>query len=840
MGIQFSASANGTRNTGPVNMGGGANLIQRSLFSTDTPSLSYSSWYNPGTGSPAVSTADYYHMNGIWRARPYDLDTMGADGATIKAREGKRFVWMMCGDHPTGVTYQGGSDFFVGYSDDPQIWPDPNTLRMLRRQEDFINNVVDEYGYTQNTFFVYHWPYLVYNPDSAGDKFWIYAEAQSTSSARQHELGLFTTADFLSSTLVGPAIATSNFNGWTSLAYVNRIGVNDWEAYSLGTADSTPPITYYKYTSTDGLSWTRGAAVAGPGEYTEIAGQKYLLVNEQRSDNNYISLLAVDANLASQGTYTRISTAHGPSVGDGSHYPGPTYLQDVWGYEEDGVLSIYASRGFFQAGPSYTLNTGPYLNISPSYFDITGSITANVLDVTSIPVGVTLAVGQQLLFLSSQPVITSFGTGSGGLGTYNISTTSNLASTTIKIATNGGLWQQFLDLYYYITDATAAASAAPLGVTADCVSGVVTVSWNNCLPHQNYRVYRGTDATTQATLIGDVTGTSITDTPTPGDQYFYKVVTMNSGEQGSRIVSVYASNNSLMVTRHVNRAINDGCDPSTIDMTWLASVDSYLTTNDYYKYLMYWVDVRFGYKLDGSGFVSKIYCLGTTRLPRGGDYTPTTSNTFPSTSSNTSYSATSFRGTTPSWINNANTARGYFGNGRANPIQRKNEITAIVAYQRPSGTGIASLLGTGQFNRGWYLQQAAGASGNISFAMANVGGSALITATVAFASATAAHVAAGIFDGVNLTAYLDGVAGTPVDGSSLNNPGMLNDTALRGQYRTTATTSPVLMSGSRTGLQTLLTRAYTADNEGLFTGAGLIAFEKGSSQIVSDITAMYA
>ena len=830
--------------TGPVNMGGGANLIQRSLFSTSTPALSHSQYYNPGVGSPAVSTADYYHMNGIWRARPYDLDEMGSEGATIKAREGKRFVWMMFGDHPTGITYQGGGDLFVGYSDDPQIWPDPTTLRMIYRQENG-STIVDEFGFSQVNFFLYHWPYLVYNPDSVGDKFWIFTEGQA--NGRQHELGLLTTSDFLTTTNVGPVIATTDsspgandaFNGTTSLAYVHRNGTGDWVAYSQSTR-SAAFQGYVKYTSTDGLSWTAGAAVAGAGEYTDVSGQKYLLSRESRTDNDYISLLAVDASLVSQGTYTRISNAFGPSSGDGSHYPGPTYLQDVWGYEEDGVLSIYASRGFFQAGPSYTLNTGPYLGNSPTFFNITGSITSNVLDVTVIPDGMTLAVGYQLFFLSGQPSITSFGTGSGGLGTYNVSATDNRASGSIKIATNGGLWQQFIDLYSYVTDATAAASAAPLGVTADCVAGLVTISWNDCLPHQNYRVYRGTDATTQATLIGDVTGTSTTDTPTPGDQYFYKVVTMNSGEQGSRIVSVYASDNTLMVTRHVNRVINDGGDSTKIDMTFLASVDSYLTTNDYYKYLMYWVDARFGIKEDG-GFVSKIYCLGTTRLPRGGDYTPTTSNTFPSTSSNTSYSATSFRGTTPSWINNANTARGYFGNGRANPIQRKNEITAIAAYQRPSGTGIATLFGTGQFTRGWYIQQAAGASGNISFAMAASGGGSLITATVAFASATAAHVVAGVFDGSNLTAYLDGVAGTPVDASSLNNPGMLNDTPLRGQYRSTATTSPILISGARTGLQTLLTRAYnTSESEGLFTGACLVALEIGSAQIVDDITAMYA
>src|SRR6185312_11361722 len=179
MNLKLSSSASGTRNLGPVNMGGGANLIQRSLFSTNTPSLAYSSWYMPGSGSPAVSTADYYLMNGIYWSRPFDLDTMGTEGATIKAREGMRYVWMMGCDHPSSLNFQASGDFYVGYSNDPQVWPNPTTLRMLRRQEDAIN-VVDQDGFTQNTFCPYQLPHLVYNPDSSGDKFYIYAEGQSS------------------------------------------------------------------------------------------------------------------------------------------------------------------------------------------------------------------------------------------------------------------------------------------------------------------------------------------------------------------------------------------------------------------------------------------------------------------------------------------------------------------------------------------------------------------------------------------------------------------------------------------------------------------------------------
>lgn len=64
--------------SGPINMGGGPSLIERSLFSSNAPNLTPSQWYTPGNGSPAVSTSDYYLMSGLVYSKPYDLDTMGA------------------------------------------------------------------------------------------------------------------------------------------------------------------------------------------------------------------------------------------------------------------------------------------------------------------------------------------------------------------------------------------------------------------------------------------------------------------------------------------------------------------------------------------------------------------------------------------------------------------------------------------------------------------------------------------------------------------------------------------------------------------------------------------
>lgn len=843
--LRLSSSASGTRNV-IVNMGGGANLVQRSLFATNTPSLPYSQWYKPGAGSPAVSTSDYHNISGLYWTRPYDLDTMGAEGATIKAREGFRYVWMMGPDHGSSTVFNDSTSLYVGYSNDPQTYPSPSTVKMLR-WEGTVATLTDQLGQSQVNYSLYQTYFLVYNPDSAGDKFYIYGE--SNANGFQHELGLITTADFLTTTMVGPAIPTTTFGGWGSFGRPQRLGVNNWVVYAFGKPDgSATSVVYYKYTSTDGFAWTPDFSkiLAGPGPYITVGGADYMLTTENGSPNSYISLLAVDANKQSLGTYTRLSSAFGDNGSTNSLqiYPGPTYLQDVDCYVEDGVASIYATRGFF-SGVNNQLMSGPYLGNFPTFYDITGSITGNtLLTVTAVPTPGTvppLAVGFRLLVSGATIVITSFGTGTGGTGTYNITSVANQASGTITIATNGGLMNQFVDLYSIIADSSAATLAAPVGVTADCVSGVVTVSWSDVLPNNSYRIYRGATVGTQATLIGTVSGSSITDSPTVGSQYFYKVVKMSGGtEQKSRIVNVYCSNNTLMVTRHVNRVINDGGDTSKIDMTFLATADATLTTKDYWKYLMMYADVRFGIKVDGSGFISKVYCLGTTRNPKYGDYTPTTSNSFPSTSSNTSYSATSFRGTTPSWINNASSAHGFFGNGRMNLIQRKTEITMIAAYQRPSGTGVLGLFGNGE-NGGFYLRQESGASGNVTFAMSPYGSSTYTTATTPFASATTAHVAAAVFDGSTGTAILDGVAGTPIDFSAFYpTTAMTTASWLRGQYGSSSNSQgPAFASGSSSARANYSTRTYNLSNEALATFACLAVFEKGSATIASDIAALY-
>lgn len=768
---------------GPVGQGGGPLLLEANVFAPNPP-IYPSAYYIAGTGNPAVSTADYYLMNGIYWLQCYDLAAMGSDGATIQTREGNRYVWMIGPDHPNSANFQGSSHFRVGYSNDPQILPDPGTLRTLLR----YNTLITTGG--QTGFTLYQAPYLVYNPDSAGDKFWIYAEGLPSSPSRQHELGLFTTSDFLTSTLVGPVIQNAANGGWSSLGRVYRTGVNTWYAISL--TDPNNFLNYGYYTSTDGLAWTlqysltpqdalhnisvNGSFIGlGSADNITYASQEYALAREQTNGNvapsvSYATLVPVDSgfNLLTSPAAIRLTSSHS------NLYPGPTFLQNIGLYKEDGIAHINVTRGFPTSGTQFSLQSGTY-------------------------------------------------------------------------AQGGGLWQQFLDRYAFIYDATTAADAAPSGVKASCTSGVVTLSWDNIVTGATYRIYKGSSSGTQTTLVGDVTGTSTTHSPTTGQQWWFKVVKLNAGvEKSSRVVHCYVSSAILAVNKHINRVIDDGGDATKIDATFLTSVDSYLTTNNYHRYLLHWADARFGVKLDGSGFVSKVYDFGTTRLPRGGDFTPTTSNTFPSTSSNTSYSATSFRGTTPSWVNNAGTAHGYFGNGIGNNIQRKVELTVIAAYQKP-GTLKSTLIAMGEVSTaytGMYLVHGSGTPGTVSVGLSDrpTSTSTFTTATIASSSATAAHVIAGVFDQVNLTCYSDGVAGTPVSATALANPDLTNDTALRGHYAQTASQGPFLGSGSQDSKINHTTGAYTfSNNEALFTCAALIVFEKGlPAQAITDIGALYA
>jgi hypothetical protein len=352
----------------------------------------------------------------------------------------------------------------------------------------------------------------------------------------------------------------------------------------------------------------------------------------------------------------------------------------------------------------------------------------------------------------------------------------------------------------------------------------VTLNWYDALPSQTYRIYKGSTSGTQATLVGNVTGLTTTDSPTAGQQWWYKVVTLNSGtEEGSRVVHCYVSSHSALANAHINRVIDDGGDITSIDQTWLDSVISFLSSNSLTSNLLFWTDPAFGYKHSGT-VVQKVYDLGTTILPRGGDYTPNTANV--------TYSATGMNGTTPGWTNPNTTDQGYFGNGRLNNIRRKVQITAGAAYKKPNSSKATFLASGENFNAGTTpLQLNHDGSGNANFVLAD--NTNIKTASVAVTSQTAANIILGTFDGTNLIAYANGTAGTPVTGLAANTDLSLS-TSLKGNLNGVPSLY-FLGSGSTGSKYTIGTGYVFADPEAQFTASDLFVFDKAltSTQVTS-------
>jgi len=716
-------------------------------------------------------------MDGLEWLRPYDLNACGPKGQAIAAARG-RYFWVVSPDHPnSNFGWADGQNFMGGYSNDPGVLP-------TRLQNLFLtNNTFNDAG---ANFMLYQAPWFVCNPDDATTPFYIYGEGMTyggtgPNQPRQHEEGLAKSADLDTWVMAGPTHRTNTYGQWSSFQRVVRVGPGNW--YSTGLQAFYTPNAFGSgmWTSTDGLSFTPGAALINAcvppnsgslpctngtdremsfsaSDNVTIAGQLFTYVKDASSNGSttggaFVTRVPIGAsfNVLASPALAHISSAYA------NVYPGPTYLQAVNSYIENGVAHIYAQIGF----PPSSANQG-------------------LVD------GATYANG-------------------------------------------GGLWHQFIDYYTEIVDPTAAAQAAPVGITASCASGTVTITWLNALPNNTYRVYRGSSAASQTTLVGDVIGTTITDTPTGGQQWWYKVVTLQSGtERQSRIVHVYVSSATAFVNNHIDRVIQDGGDPSTIDATWLSTVDAYLTSNNLTKYLLFWTDPAFGVKRTGN-VITKIYDLGTTRLPRGGDYTPTTGTT--------TYSATAMNGTVPGWTNTNTNSFGYFGSGRLNNIRRKVEVTVVAAYNKPN-TNTATLVAMDEFG-GIGLQHTSGSPGNASFYLTD--GTHTVAATNATSGATAPNIIAGVFDGTCLYAYVEAVASTCQTGlvipaSALSSSGA--NPTLTGTIGT-PNTVPFLGSGSQNSKYIYGTGYVFENNEAQFSASDLIVFEKGlSAGQISSLTTL--
>lgn len=716
--------------TPPDAQGGGPSLRAQNIFGSPI-SVTPQNYYIPGTGNPAISTSDYYHMNGLYWWRPHDLtqSDCGSVGASIAAANG-RYAWFAGPDHAdTHYTWGDGQDFYLGFSNDPGVLP-TSIVSVIR----FNNNIAVGPG-GQVDFFIDQNPYLVCNPDDATFPFYLFAVGGGINV--HHEEGLARSADLFNWTMFGGTHLNPAFANESSYQRVVRTGANAW--YSTGEKVGYTPNLFVmgKWTSTNGTSFSpvngfintcipassdgalpcvgvsSNVILGNAPDSTNVGGQAYTIGLEDARNNvgggMFVTRAPIDANfnILNSPAAVRVSTAYS------GVFPGPGFLQNVGAIVEDGVAHYYALHGFFPSS------------------SVSGTVDA---------------------------------------ATY---------------ANGGGLWQENIDYYTEIIDATAAASAAPIGVTASCAGGVATLTWYNALPNNTYRVYRGTSVGSQPTNLGAATAPTFSNTPGSANQFFYKVVTLNGGtETGSRIVNVYCTSANVRVNAHINRVLNDGGDITKIDQMWLAATDNWLVnTCNCYSNLRLWTNPAFGVKIS-AGLVTKVYDYGTTKLPRGGDLMPC-ANSLCNATASTTYSATGLNSTTPAWVNGTLSSFSYYGNGRFNNIQRQVQITTIAAF---SNSGSCHMMATGENN-----PIALGSiAGNVSFSLADEVQTQ--TATIAL-SGSAAHIVGGTFDGTSLKAWSEGTAGTAQTGLHANTDLSL-PTALRGTWEARESQIRLLQSGA--------------------------------------------
>jgi acyl CoA:acetate/3-ketoacid CoA transferase alpha subunit len=176
---------------------------------------------------------------------------------------------------------------------------------------------------------------------------------------------------------------------------------------------------------------------------------------------------------------------------------------------------------------------------SPASVNFVGSMSTTTLSVTAVTSG-TLAVGQQIfgLGVASETVITAFGTGSGGIGNYTISTSQTVASEAMSGAASGA-----------IITATVGGSLSGVAITGlagqfSCTAAPITLVIGQALTisgtyggtgsisgYTNPTTYYiiATNGSTTFTLSATAGGTAITTTvgtPT-GLSYKYAPTTLN-------------------------------------------------------------------------------------------------------------------------------------------------------------------------------------------------------------------------------------------------------------------------------------------------------------------------
>jgi len=626
-----------------------------------------------------------------------------------------------------------------------------------------------------------YFPMFVYNPDEPGAPGFLYIQGCPNGAGINTNAFnniLFTTADLDTWTLQGAAF-TNMFNnpgfGTVAQQTPQRISTGNWVSFGPRDVGFEDGLRGY-YTSTDGRRWEYGGTtntILGNSKFFTgfnppyfIGAQKYTTATEDARGSVWSSGTTYAVGDKAQiFTYSGVKYPNAPTgPRDQHYYEHQSYVSKTagnlnnppasspthWDVATDGGMFLTQvaidTQGNCLASPAPTRLSAMYAGIFPqeSYISSTSGYLED-------------GIRYNYVVLGFFPQI-----GTATLGEY--------------YENGGGMYNEYLDLHLDVIDATAAASAAPPGLKAKCSSGNVTLNWYDVIPGHAYRIYRGTSAGSITTNLGDVSsvGQYVDSTATLGSVYYYKVVTLNGGvEAGSRVVSTYVGAYDQLTNKHMTRVLAAGADPTTINEIKIKNFVAMLTAQNLLQHLMLgrfaWMGVA------KTSVVTRCFDLGTTRLPRMGDYTPWDTG---SSASTTTYSATAVNGIAPGLINPNTTSRGMYGNngrgqgvmGRLQALQRKEKITVISSY-RKNGTGVFTPMAMNEFSHGMVLSEGSGAQGTVTFLLSDTSTStsAVVTATApALSAGDNPQIVAGMWDGSNLSCWANGASGTPVSGAAFN------------------------------------------------------------------------
>lgn len=530
MGINIRLSSE-QNFSGESGLGGGQYLIYQNAFSpADGEAASTRT-----VDRPASSTADFYHMDGLTDVRPWDLLEWGSEGAAIASTKGYRYLWLISGDHGgSGSGAEGGwsadaMQVYAGFSNDPHVFPDPSTLCAIIPYSYTISGETGTFGGFQC------WP--VYNPDDTSNPFYIYMEGgrQGGDFVNSLPMVMLKNDDFDSAfTPTSISHPTTAIFGLTAYQRVYRLGTGNWVSWGQGYDDATV-YTISKWTSTDGVEFTKGAAtklqVSSAG--TAVTGA----VTDGWVKN--FGVMGERFQIGSDWYVPCIEDLRGPSWSSGRTYA--TNEQVSVGNTTYKSLQNSNTSHTPASSPAWWQDLGvlgQYVTLIP----IDG--TTGDVNITGTPPIIRLSDKYNGLYPESSYLqyVTSYA--EDGIVTcyalHGFFGDTGLVGNALP-EDGGGLNEQYIDVYAYVFDATAAQASAPFNVRAKCVAGVATISWADLPSSRTYRVKRGTDGVTFGTTVGDVTGTSTTDSPSSG-LYYYQVTSLHGGvEQASRVVSIYVS-----------------------------------------------------------------------------------------------------------------------------------------------------------------------------------------------------------------------------------------------------------------------------------------------------------